>query len=153
MSTETLLRRIYTGQKYPHVYMLSISIAKNQSTEEHGGLYIPTFEYNYIVITRCDKDYKNITSSIGANVRIQGNVQVWTVQGVLMSYNRKTLEPSRGPRRMGLQTVCWRSTLPLRISDQQPEESTSSKLLDLNMQVQGSQNSPTNGVMNARWCA
>ena len=26
-------RRIYASQKYPHVYMLSISISKNQSTE------------------------------------------------------------------------------------------------------------------------
>ena len=29
--TETLLRRIYAGQKYPHVYTLSISTGKNQS--------------------------------------------------------------------------------------------------------------------------
>ena len=30
---EMLLRRIYVGQKYPHIYTLSISISKNQSTE------------------------------------------------------------------------------------------------------------------------
>jgi len=57
----------------------------------------------------------------------------------------------RRPGRMGLQTVCRKSMLPLRISDQQPEGSTSSKLWDLNMQVQGSQNSPTSGVVNAKW--
>jgi len=33
MGTETLLRRIYAGRKYPHVYKLSISTDKNQSTE------------------------------------------------------------------------------------------------------------------------
>ena len=52
--TETLLRRIYAGQKYPHIYMLSISTCKNQSTEARGALYILTYEYSYKVITRCD---------------------------------------------------------------------------------------------------
>ena len=74
--TETLLQRIYAGQKYPHVYMLSISTGKNQSTETNGALYIPTYEYNYKVITRGDKYYKNITSLIGANARIQRDVHV-----------------------------------------------------------------------------
>ena len=71
MGTETLLRRINAGQKYPYVYALSISTSKNQSSKIHGALYIPTYEYNYKVITRCDKYYKNITSPIGANARIQ----------------------------------------------------------------------------------
>ena len=31
--TETSLRRIYAGQKYPHVYTLSISTGKNQIIE------------------------------------------------------------------------------------------------------------------------
>jgi len=48
------LRRIYIGQKYPHIYALSISIGKNQSLKIRGALYIPTLEYNYKVITRCD---------------------------------------------------------------------------------------------------
>ena len=52
--TGTLLRRIYAGQKYPHVYTLSISTGKNQRTEASGALYIPTHEYNYRVITRGD---------------------------------------------------------------------------------------------------
>ena len=34
--------------------MLSISIGKNQSTKVCGALYIPTYEYNYKVITGCD---------------------------------------------------------------------------------------------------
>jgi len=38
------------------------------------------------------------------------------VQKVLKSYKRKTRETSRGPGRMGLQTVCQRSTLLLRIT-------------------------------------
>ena len=49
-----LLRCTYAGQKYPHVYTLNISTCKNQSTEVHGALYIPTYEYNYKVITICD---------------------------------------------------------------------------------------------------
>ena len=52
--TETLLQRIYASQKYLHVYTLSISTGKNQSTEASGALYIPTYEYNYKVITKGD---------------------------------------------------------------------------------------------------
>jgi len=58
-----------------------------------------------------------------------------TVQKMLTSYKRKTRETSRGPERMGLHRVCRWSMLPLHISDQQSEESKSSKLWDLNMQV------------------
>jgi len=49
-----LLRRIYASQKYPHVYALSIITCKNQSTKVRGTLYIPTYEYNYKVITGRD---------------------------------------------------------------------------------------------------
>jgi len=49
-----LVRRIYAGRKYPHVYTLSISTGKNQSTKLRGALYIPTYEYDYKVITGCD---------------------------------------------------------------------------------------------------
>ena len=51
---EMLLWRIYVGQKYPHIYTLSVSTCKNQSSKRHGALYIPTYEYNYKVITRGD---------------------------------------------------------------------------------------------------
>jgi len=49
-----LLRHIYVGQKCPHIYTLSISTCKNQSMKVCGTLYIPTYEYNYKVITGCD---------------------------------------------------------------------------------------------------
>ena len=65
----------------------------------------------------------------------------------------KTRETSRGPERIGSQTVCRWSTLSLRHSDQQSGESTSSKLWSLDMRIQGSQNSPTSGVVNAKWRA
>ena len=39
------------------------------------------------------------------------------------------------------------------ISDQQQGESTSSKLWDLDMRIQGSQNSPASGDVNAKWHA
>ena len=53
-STKTLLRCIYVGRKYPHIYTLGISTGKNQSTKVYGSLYIPIYEYNCKVITRCD---------------------------------------------------------------------------------------------------
>ena len=34
--------------------MLSISTSKNQSTKVRGPLFIPTYEYNYKIITRYD---------------------------------------------------------------------------------------------------
>ena len=42
------------GQKYPHIYTLSISTDKNQSTKVCCALYIPTHEYNYKVIIGCN---------------------------------------------------------------------------------------------------
>ena len=54
-------------------------------------------------------------------------------------YKRKTREAHRGPGRIELQMVYWRSTLQLRHSDQQLGESTRSKLHDLDMRIQGSQ--------------
>ena len=50
MGTETYIRR----SKIPSHNALNISTGKNQSTEVHGALYIPTYEYNYKVITGCD---------------------------------------------------------------------------------------------------
>ena len=46
-----LLRRIYVDRKYPHINTLSISTGKNQRVKVRGALYIPTYEYNYKVIT------------------------------------------------------------------------------------------------------
>jgi len=66
VGTETLLQCIYAGQKYPHIYTLSISIVKNQSIKVCGVLYIPTMS----TITKLSQDitqhYNIITSSIGA---------------------------------------------------------------------------------------
>ena len=56
-----------------------------------------------------------------------------------------------GPGRIVLQTVYWRSTLPLHFSGQQLGGSTRSKLQDLDMRIQRSQNSPTSGDTNAKW--
>jgi len=51
--TETSLRRIYAGQKYPYAYTLSISTGKNQRRSTMV-IYIPTEKYKYIVITESD---------------------------------------------------------------------------------------------------
>jgi len=50
--------------------------------------------------------YKNVTSPIGTNARIQRDIQVWTIQKALTSYKRKTRETSSGPGRKGLWAVC-----------------------------------------------
>ena len=47
---------------------------------------------------------------------------------MLTGYKKKLESLIGGPRRKGLWTVCWGSTLQLRHSDQQLGESTSSKL-------------------------
>ena len=48
-----LLRRICRSE-ISHIYTLSISTDKNQSTKVRGALYISTYEYKYKVITGCD---------------------------------------------------------------------------------------------------
>jgi len=76
--------------------MLSIIKSKNQSTEARGALYILTNEYNYKIITRCDKYYENITLLIGANVRIQKGIQIWIVQCALTSLQKKNSRDAQG---------------------------------------------------------
>jgi len=41
-----------------------------------GVLYILTYKYNYKLLPDVTQYYKNITSSIGANARIQRDIQV-----------------------------------------------------------------------------
>jgi len=54
-------------------------------------------------ITKLSQDviqyYKNITSPIGANMRIQRDIQILTVQKMLTSDKRKTREMSKGAGR------------------------------------------------------
>ena len=57
----------------------------------------------------------------------------------LTSYKRKIREAHRGPGRIELQMVCWGSKLPQHLSGQQPRESPSPKLQDLDVRIQGSQ--------------
>ena len=100
--TVTYIRKSET----PHIYTLSISTGKNQSTKVRVTLYIPTYEYNYKVVTRCDtilheyhitdrRKYENIKRYI----------QLRAGQKELTSYKMKTRETSRGLGRMGAQTV------------------------------------------------
>jgi len=57
-------------------------------------------------ITKLSQDvtqyYKNITSPIGANERIQRDTQLRTVQKELTSHRGKTREPSRGAWKDGV---------------------------------------------------
>jgi len=73
---ETLLRCIYAGQKYSQMYTLSISTGKNHSTKVHDALYIPTYEYTYKVVISVTQYCKNITSTIGANTKLQREIQL-----------------------------------------------------------------------------
>ena len=95
--------------------------------------------------------YKNITSPIDANARIQWDVQVWTVQKGAHEIAGDAASQPRGAR-MGLelQLVC-----PLRRSELSPqqEDPLQSKLRDLDMRIQRSQNSPASGDAKARWRA
>ena len=115
---------IYAKHQYMH-----------QSMKICSALYISTCEYNYKVITRCDtilqEDY--ITDR-----RKCENTQRYTSMNSTKgahNYRKKTQETSKGPGRIEPQTVCRWSTLPLRHSDQQPGESTSFKLQDLDMKI------------------
>ena len=101
-------------------------------------------------ITKLSQDvtqyYKNITSPIDANARIQSDIQSWTVQKALTSHEMETWELSRGAGRIWPQTVCRWLTLLQRISNQQLRESTSSNLRNLDMRIQWSQK-----LLN-EWC-
>ena len=64
------------------------------------------------------------------------------------SHNRKTLEPSKGAWKDG----ALDGLLEIHaISDQQLGEFTRSKLQDLDMRIQRSQNFPASGDAKARW--
>ena len=68
-----------------------------------------TFQY-MSTITKLSQDvtqyYKNITSPIDVNTRIQRDIQVRTVQRALTSYKKKIREMSKRPGRIRPQTVC-----------------------------------------------
>ena len=145
-----LLRCIYTDRKYPHVYTLSISTSKNQGTKASGALYIPTYVYNYKVITRGDKYYKNITSLIGANVRIQRYVHVWTVQKGAHEIAGEAAS-QQGGARMGLelQLICL-----LHRSKLSPQQEESPSVLSFETWTWGSRGvrtPPARGNMKAKW--
>ena len=70
MGIETLLQRIYVGQKYPHIYMLRSVHAKIRVRK-----YVVHYAFEHMsTITKLSQDvtqyYMNITSSIGTNARI-----------------------------------------------------------------------------------
>ena len=122
------MRRIYVGQKYSHIYMLSISTGKNQSLKIRGALYIPTYEYNYKVITRCDtlvQEYYITDRRKCENTKRCTNMNSIKALTSLQKENSRGVQ---GPGRIEVQMVCWRSKLPLHLLGQQQGESRSSKL-------------------------
>jgi len=106
MNTEKLLRRTYAGQKYPHICILSISTDKNQSMKVRDTLYIPTYEYNYKVITEYDVILQGYYIT---DKRKSENTRKYTSMNSIKNSHKlhmETREPTRGPRRKGLETVC-----------------------------------------------
>ena len=93
--TATYIRK----SKYLPVYTLSISTDKNQSTEANGTLYVPTYIYNYRIITRV--------------ITILHEYHITNAQ--MREYKRYTYMNSIRERSRD----SWRTTLPLRYSDQQ----------------------------------
>jgi len=110
------------------------------------------YEYNYKVITRGDtilQEYYITDSRKCENTRRCTSMN--STNGAHQFTGGKLERHAWGPRRIGFWTVCWGSTLPLHFSGQQLGESTRSKLQDLDMRIQGSQNSLESGDANARW--
>ena len=81
--------------------MLNISTGKNQSTEARGALYIPTREYGYKVITRCDKYYKNITSPTWRNCENTRMYKYEQYKWRLRVITGKLYSRAGGPGKMG----------------------------------------------------
>jgi len=127
--TTTYIRR----SKYPHIYMLSISTGKNQSTKALDALYITTYEQLQSYHRMCH----NITRILHINDRRKcKNIKSYTIMNCTKCAHEsqwKTQEPCRGSGRIVPQMVCRWFTLSLHISDQQPGEFTNFKLWDLDM--------------------
>ena len=87
-----------------HIY------AKNQYRQEtelrnSGALYIPTYEYNYKVITGCDTILQEYYITDRRKCK---NIKRYTIMNstkALTSYKRKTRETSKGPGRIGVGLV------------------------------------------------
>jgi len=62
MDTGTSLRRIYAGQRYPHVYTLSFSTGKNQSAEAQWSYTFQQKSISTKLSQRVIQYYRNITS-------------------------------------------------------------------------------------------
>jgi len=100
--------------------ILSRIYAKHQywQESEYGSKWCIIHSNTWVQLQGYHQGWFDITIILhhqnGAIARLQGNIQTWTVKGRSRVCNRETREAHRGPRRMELWTVCWRSTLPLR---------------------------------------
>jgi len=151
VSTETLLRYIYASQKYTHIYMLNISTEKNQSTKVRSVLYIPTYEYNYKVITGCDTILQEYCIT---DKRKCENIKRCTIMNNTKDAHKlqkKSRETSRGLGKIGPLVNCWPTMLSLHNSDhQEVHYSPSSGIGTCRSRVVRS--NPTSGEMSAKWC-
>jgi len=146
-------RRIYVGQKYRHIYTLSISTCKNQSMKVRGALYILTYEHNYKVIIGCDIILQEYTSLIGTNTRIQRDTRTNRTKDAHKLLKEKLRSLARGlegndsrwsaddPR------FCYGSLISNWKNPQAPNSRT------WTCRSRGVRNSPTSFVMNTKWCA
>jgi len=100
---ETLLRCIYAGQKYPHIYMLSISTCMNQSTNIRGVLYIPIEEYNYKIITGYNIILQGYNIINRRKVRITRRYTSMNSTKDAHKLQKETQVPNKGPERKDLE--------------------------------------------------
>jgi len=118
-----------------------------------GVLYIPTYEYNYKVIIGCDTILQDYYITDRHKCENTKKFTYMNSKKTLPSYKRKTREMSKRAWKDraldGLPMVHASATLLWSVTGR----ILSSKLWNLNMKIQGSQNSPASGVTNSKWRA
>ena len=118
-----------------------------------SALYIPTYEYNYKVITGCDTILQEYYITDRPNCEYKRDIQLWIVKNDAHELQKENSRDEQGvwkDRALDGQLLIHDTTAAQLWSSRSPSWSN---VQDLNMQVQGSQNSPTSGVVNAKWRA
>ena len=126
--------------------MLSINTGKNQISKIRGALYIPTYEYNYKVITRCDTILQEYYITDGRKCEnTKRYIRMNSTKGAheLHKENSRDEQGALRDRSSDGLLMIHASAAP---PDQQPGEFIDSKLQDLDMRIQGSQKLPN------EWC-
>ena len=117
--------------------------------EARDALYIPTYEYNYKVITRCDtilQEYYITNRRNWENIKRCASMN--STKGRSRVAGDAASQPGGARKGLELQLVCLLRKVNLVLNKKNPRQS---KLRDLDMRIQGSQNSPASGDANTKW--